>query len=78
MKTAHDEKILYTVKDVAGLIHTNVGYVYTLIRMGLLPALKLGSYKVRKSALDEFLSRSEGLDLTDPQNIGTIISEKGE
>ena len=78
MKTAHDEKILYTVKEVAGLIHTNVGYVYTLIKLGMLPALKLGSYKIRKSALDDFLLRSEGLDLTDPQNIGTIISEKGE
>ena len=37
--------------------------------MGLLPALKLGSIRVRKAALDEFLQRYEGHDLSDPLNI---------
>ena len=73
MLIASNEKILYTVKEVSELIHTNQAYVYTLIKTGLLPALKLGSYKVRKSALDDFLLQHEGQDLTDPSNIGTII-----
>ena len=72
MSIASNEKILYTVKEVSALIHTNQAYVYTLIKTGLLPALKLGSYKIRKSALDDFLLQHEGQDLTDPKNISTI------
>jgi hypothetical protein len=34
-------------------------------RCGLLKALKLGSLKVRKSTLEQFLAENEGLDLTD-------------
>ncbi|MCI6840539.1 MAG: helix-turn-helix domain-containing protein [Clostridiales bacterium] len=60
------EQILYTVKEVAELFHTNPTYIYALIKTGLLPALKLGSYKVRKDAVDNFLKQYEGCDLTDP------------
>ena len=61
--------ILYTVPEVAKLIKTNKSYVYTLIKLGLLPALKLGSLKVRRTSLLEFLERFEGKDLTDLGNI---------
>lgn len=61
--------ILYTVPEIAKLIKTNAGYVYTLIRLGLLPALKLGSLKVRRASLLEFLERFEGKDLTDLEHI---------
>ena len=54
------EQILYTVKEVAELFHTNPTYIYALIKTGLLPALKLGSYKVRKDAVDNFLKQYEG------------------
>lgn len=60
MNRSNLEKILYTMKEVSKLIHTNQAYVYTLIRSGLLPALKLGSYKVRKEALFAFLEANEG------------------
>lgn len=63
------EEILYTVSEVAKLIKTNPAYVYKLIKLGLLPALKLGSYKIRKAALVVFLERYEGKDLTDPSKI---------
>ena len=43
--------------------------IWQLIRLGLLPALKLGSIRVRKEALEEFLQRYEGYDLSDPLNI---------
>ena len=36
------EKILYTVKEVSQIPHTNPSYVYQLINTGLLPVLKLG------------------------------------
>lgn len=63
------EDVLYTVSEVAKLIKTNPAYVYKLINAGLLPVLKLGSMKVRKVALEEFLAKYEGKDLTDPMNI---------
>ena len=59
--------LLYTsVKEVSQLIHTNQAYVYSLIKAGLLPALKLGSYKIRKETLERFLAEYEGKDLTNP------------
>ena len=61
--------VLYTVKEVAMLLKTNVDYVHKLRRAGLLPFLKLGQYKVRRESLIEFLKRYEGKDLTDPFDI---------
>ena len=55
---------LLTVKDVAKIMKTNVNYVYSLIKKGYLPALKLGSYKIRKVSVEEFLEKYEGKDLT--------------
>ncbi len=63
------EVVLYTVSEVAKLIKTNPAYVYDLIKAGLLPALKLRGYEIRKVALEEFLAKYEGKDLTDPMNI---------
>ena len=69
MPIASNEKLLYTVKEVSELLHTNPTYVYALIKAGLLPVLKLGSYKVRRESLNKFLADYEGKDLTDPNNI---------
>lgn len=63
------EDVLYTVSEVSKLIKTNPAYVYELIKTGLLPVLKLGSYKIRRITLLEFLEKYEGKDLTDPSNI---------
>lgn len=60
---------LYNVKEVAQVLKVNVHYVYALIQQGLLPALKLGSWKVRTEALDEFLKKYECYDLSDLSNI---------
>lgn len=72
MQSYPEYKILYTVKEVSQIIHTNQAYVYSLIKAGLPPALKLGSYKIRKEALEQFLAKSEGKDLTDPYHIYTL------
>lgn len=66
------EDVLFTVAEVAKLLKTNTNYVYELIRKGFLPALKLGSFKIRKSALLEFLEKYEGQDLTDLSNIKVL------
>lgn len=51
---------VYTVAEVAEIIHCNKNYVYKLINSKQLPALKLGSYKVRAEALEKFLIDCEG------------------
>ena len=61
--------VLYTVKEVAELLKTNVDYVHKLRKAGLLPFLKIGQYKVRKQSLEIFLETYEGKDLTDPFNV---------
>lgn len=63
------EEVLYTVNEVSKLIKSNTDYVYKLIKTGRLPVLKLGGYKVRKSALLNFLEKYEGKDLTNPEDI---------
>lgn len=67
--------ILYTVSEVAKLLHTNKSYVYDLIKANKLPALKLGSKKVRAEALEMFLREYEGMDLTNPYDVKSM-SEK--
>lgn len=57
------------------LLHTNKSYVYDLIKANKLPALKLGSKKVRAEALDTFLREYEGMDLTNPYHVKSM-SEK--
>lgn len=61
--------VLYTVKEVAELLKTNIDYVHKLRKAGLLPFLKIGQYKVRKQSLEFFLERYEGKDLTDPFDV---------
>ena len=67
------EDILYTVSETAKLLKTNANYIYNLINLGLLPALKLGSYKVRRTALLDFLKKYEGKDLTNLNNIKDLV-----
>lgn len=67
------EPVVYTVKEVSILLRTNPAFVYRIIDLGLLPALKLGSIRVRKDALDAFLRRYEGHDLSDPNNIKALV-----
>lgn len=66
------EDVLYTVQEVSKLIKSNATYVYDLIRKGYLPALKLGSYKVRRTTLMAFLEKYEGQDLTDLDEVKAI------
>lgn len=71
----NEEKILYTVSEVAEIIHCNAGFVYDLIKSKQLPALKLGSYKIRKISLERFLEANEGNDIRNPYNILPLTFE---
>lgn len=63
------EECLYSVMEVSKILKINQNFVYKLIACGLLPALKLGRYKVRSSSLQSFMAEYEGKDLTDLSNI---------
>ena len=68
------EEILYTVKETAKLLKVNPNYVYDLIKKEMLPALKLGSFKIRRTSLLNFVKENEGKDMTDLNNIKELIS----
>lgn len=63
------EAMLYTVKEVASILHTNPDYVYSLNKSGLLKFMKIGSLKCRKATLEEFLAKYDGCDISDPFNV---------
>ena len=60
--------MLYTVKEVAGILKTNQDFVHRLRRSGKLKFMKLGAYKVRAQELERFLEECEGWDMTDPEH----------
>lgn len=66
------EDLLYTVPQVAKICHSNEAYIYKLINNGLLPCLKMGRYKVRKSSLEDFLKKYEGYDITEVNEIKAL------
>lgn len=70
------ETIVYAVKDVARILHSSPNYIYKLIEKGYLPAIKLGSIKILKSSLDEFLKENEGYDLSDINEIKKLDISK--
>lgn len=63
------DDILLTVPEVAQALKTNVDYVYKLQKSGLLRFLKIGRLKCRKSTLESFLEKYDGMDISDPYNI---------
>lgn len=76
--TINNVTMLYTVNEVAKIMHTNAAYVYKLIKSQRLVAIKLGSYKIRRETLDNFFATNEGYDLTDPYNVKPYEIEGGD
>lgn len=68
-----EDRLIYTVQEVASILHSSPNYIYELIRKGYLPAIKLGSLKVLKSTLERFLIQNEGKDLSDFNNIRKVV-----
>ena len=71
-----EEKMIYTTQEVAKILHSSPNYVYELINKGKLKAIKLKSFKICKSALEEFLQENEGNDLSDLENIKKLKEEE--
>ena len=70
------DSMIYTVQEVAKILHSSPNYIYKLIENGYLPAIKLGSIKVLKPTLESFLINNEGNDLSDLNNITKISMVK--
>ena len=68
------ETLIYTVQEVAKMLHSSPNYIYLLIEKGYLPAIKLGSIKILKSTLEKFLLENEGKDLSDINNIKSVYT----
>lgn len=69
------EEIL-TTAQVAVVLGVNANYVGELRNRGLLKMMKLGSWKCRRSTLDEFIRWAENKDFSDLNNIRDL--ETGE
>ena len=50
--------MLYTVTEVAKLLKVNRNFVYKIINDGELEAVKIGSIKVRKEALNQYIQNN--------------------
>ena len=55
----NNNEMLYTVTEVAKLLKVNRTFVYELINRGELPAVKIGSLKIRKTTLEKYLEGKE-------------------
>lgn len=71
-----NNSLIYTVQEVATILHSSPNYIYSLINKGYLPAIKLGSIKVLKKTLENFLIINEGDDLSDLNNIRKLVMEE--
>ena len=49
--------MLYTVTEVAKLLKVNRNFVYKIINNGELEAVRIGSIKVKREALDRYIER---------------------
>ena len=67
-----DNKLIYTAKETAKIIHCSPNYIYELIDKGYLPAIKLGSIKILKTTLEQFLIENEGRDLSDINSVRKV------
>ena len=64
-----NETMIYTVKEVAKMLHCSPNFIYELIESGYLPAIKLGSIKILKTSLEQFLINNQGKDFSNLNNI---------
>ena len=69
------QEMLYTVQEVAKILKTSDEYVYKLQKAGLLKFMKIGRWKCRKSTLEAFLEKYDGMDISDPYNVKEIPIE---
>ena len=50
--------MLYTVSEVSKMLKVNRNYVYKLIKNGELEAVKIGSIKIKREVLDQYVNNN--------------------
>lgn len=58
--------MLVNSSEAAEILRISKNSVGTLINAGLLPCLVIGSRKIRVAAIEEFIKKWDGWDLSDP------------
>lgn len=59
---------LLSTKEAAVILNTDINFMGKLIDAGLLPYLQMRARKIRRKALDTFMEKYEGWDISDPYN----------
>lgn len=70
------EPVLYTVTETAELLKINRNSVYDLLKHNVIRGLKLGSLKITRTELMEFLEKNNGKDLSNLQDIKELTFDK--
>ena len=66
--------IVYTVPELATLLHTTNTTVRSLIKCGHIRAMKLGEIKVSQQEVERFLNESVNVDYTDPTDLKSVVA----
>lgn len=66
--------IVYTVPELATLLHTTNTTVRSLIKCGHIRAMKLGEIKVSQQEVERFLNESVNVDYTDPTDLKPVVA----
>lgn len=66
--------IVYTVPELATLLHTTNTTVRSLIKCGHIKAMKLGEIKVSQQEVERFLNESVNVDYTDPTDLKPVVA----
>lgn len=72
------EPIIYSIPEVASLLHTSPNYVYELVKSGKLKSIKIRSLKVIKANLLDFLNENVGMDISDVNNFKELEFDSNE
>lgn len=70
------EPVLYTVSETAELLKVNRNSVYDLLRKNVIRGIKIGSLKITRTELIEFLEKNNGKDLSDLDDIKDLTFDK--
>lgn len=70
------EQVLYTVSETAELLKVNRNSVYDLLRKNVIRGIKIGSLKITRTELLEFLDKNNGKDLSDLDDIKDLTFDK--
>lgn len=70
------EPVLYTVSEASELLKVNRNSVYDLLKKNVIRGIKIGSLKITRAELLEFLEKNNGKDLTDLNDIKELKFDK--